>query len=649
MSKIKIMPDSLANQIAAGEVVERPASVVKELLENSLDAGARTINIEVEAGGKRLIRIVDDGEGLTRDDSIIAFERHATSKLRTAEDLNSITTLGFRGEALPSIASVSRLFLRTKTEHDIEGTEVEFNGGKLVAVRDIAWPGGAEIEVKDLFFNIPARRKFLKSDATESVHITNLVQHYALANPAVSFLLVSNGRDAIRVEPARSLRERAYQVLGGSLVEKLVEVNAEANGLRIEGFVSNPQEQRSSRDAQYLFVNRRFVRDQLVGRALTEAYRSMMPSGTYPAVVLFIEAPASELDVNVHPAKTEVRFLHEGDVLAFIRDAVSRALRSAQPITRVPGAPAAPLEETEETSSGWRRGLDQSRSASTWQPTSRVNASADHVPVDSRTAREPGDVDQTICAAPPALPGDIAFKLEPEPANQQLRLSTEPLTVGVGSRETEPGRPPSGADSVSDAALPGLGHGIKPLGQIRDSYIVATDEEGLLLVDQHVAHERVLFEQFRDGRLARTTNIQPLLIPATLDLSPAETESFAVIQAELETVGIETMQLSGRTIAIKTTPSGLASNDAIALVREVLGVVERERRSYSLEHIRDEIAASLACKAAIKVNMPLTHEKMEWLIDELFKTQNPMTCPHGRPIIMRMGLRDIERGFKRPV
>src|SRR5215510_689546 len=342
MSKIKVLPDTLANKIAAGEVVERPASVVKELLENALDAGTSKVNIEVEAGGKRLIRLLDDGEGMTRDDAIIAFERHATSKLRSAEDLEAINTLGFRGEALPSIASVSRLFLRTKTSRDAEGTEVEFNGGKLVAVRDIAWPGGSEVEVRELFFNIPARRKFLKSDATESFHIANLVQHYALANHDLSFLLVGNGRDVIRVVPARSLKERAYQVLGGGLLDKLVEVNTEANGLQVTGFVSNPQEQRSSRDAQYLFINRRFVRDQLIGRALTEAYRSMMPSGTYPAAVLFIEAPAAEVDVNVHPAKTEVRFLHEGAVLAFVRDAVVEALRAAQPITQVPGT-AAPI------------------------------------------------------------------------------------------------------------------------------------------------------------------------------------------------------------------------------------------------------------------------------------------------------------------
>src|SRR6266404_2522985 len=352
MSKIRVLPDSLANKIAAGEVVERPSSVVKELLENALDAGARTINIEVEAGGKRLIRVVDNGEGMTRDDAIIAFERHATSKLRTADDLEAINTLGFRGEALPSIASVSRLFLRTKTSRESAGTEVEFNGGKLIAVRDIAWPGGAEVEVRDLFFNIPARRKFLKSDATESFHIANLVQHYALANPQLAFLLVNNGRDVIRVAPAQSLKERAYQVLGGSLLDKLVEVDAESDTVRVTGFVSNPQEQRSSRDAQYLFINRRFVRDHLIGRALSEAYRAMMPSGTYPAAVLFIEVLPAEVDVNVHPAKTEVRFLHEGAVLAFVRDAVAIALRATHPITQVPSA-----VRTNERMSGGAEGM----------------------------------------------------------------------------------------------------------------------------------------------------------------------------------------------------------------------------------------------------------------------------------------------------
>ncbi|HKP11537.1 MAG TPA: DNA mismatch repair endonuclease MutL [Blastocatellia bacterium] len=686
MAKIRVLPDTLANKIAAGEVVERPASVVKELLENALDAGARSVNIEVESGGKRLIRVIDDGEGMTRDDAIVAFERHATSKLRSAEDLETITTLGFRGEALPSIASVSRLHLRTKTAADVEGTEVEFNGGRLAGVRDIAWPGGTEIEVKDLFFNMPARKKFLKSDATETYHITNLVQHYALANSALSFLLINNGRDAIRVAPARSLKERAYQILGGALLNKLLEVKAESDGLRIEGFVSNPQEQRSSRDQQYLFVNRRFVRDQLIGRAISEAYRAMMPSGTYPAVVLFIEAPPVEVDVNVHPAKTEVRFLHEGNIVAFVRNAVAEAIRATEPTTRIGinrGETDVTAPRSQAPAAPPRNPRSGTGASATWQPLSKEPRNDATPGVREESAGEAIRLSVSHRATPPAPAssdapaGDSAFdqvSLDGESfstlsedagggAQDSLGANTAEagadvdrplldsleLFTDAAAGESQPAQTPAEAEAHQPQALPDMGHGIKPLGQIRDSYIVATDEEGLLLVDQHVAHERVLFEQFRDTRLARPADVQALLIPETLDLSPAEADAFGVVQEELESIGVETMQLSGRTVAIKTAPAGLAAKDVIALVREALGVVERERRSFSLDHLRDEIAASLACKAAIKVNMRLTSEKMQWLIDELMKTQNPMTCPHGRPIIMRMDLRDIERGFKRPV
>jgi DNA mismatch repair protein MutL len=649
MSKIRVLPDTLANKIAAGEVVERPSSVVKELLENSLDASARKVNIEVEAGGKRLIRILDDGEGMARDDAITAFERHATSKLRTAEDLETITTLGFRGEALPSIASVSRLFLRTKIERDQEGTEVEFSGGRFVAVRDIAWPGGTELEVKDLFFNIPARRKFLKSDATESFHITNLVQHYALANPQIAFLLVNNGREAIRVAPARSLKERAYQVLGGGLLGKMVEVDHEADGMRVLGFVSNPQEQRSSRDAQYLFVNRRFVRDQLISRALVEAYRSMMPSGTYPAAILFIDIPPSEVDVNVHPAKTEVRFLREGYVLAFVRTAIIEALKSTEPVAQLPGAARSADPVREQISNARPQESASVDSGRVVEPLRRPSDSGPRVMDGSRFALSPPPegVDAHRQASL-----DITFG-QVESEDFESSISYEAMdsisALSSASERAAISDSPLESRAAEEVPLPGLGHGIKPLGQIRDSYIVATDEEGLLLLDQHAAHERVLFEQFRDTRLSRPADVQPLLIPETMDLTLAEAEAFKVVQEELESIGIETMQLSGRTIAIKTAPSGLSSSDVGALVRHVLDVVERERRSFTLEHIRDEIAATLACKAAIKVNFPLTGEKMQWLIDELMKTQNSMTCPHGRPIIVRFGLRDIERGFKRPV
>jgi DNA mismatch repair protein MutL len=713
MSKIRVLPDTLANKIAAGEVVERPASVVKELLENALDAGARKINIEVESGGKRLIRIIDDGEGMTRDDAIIAFERHATSKLRTAEDLESITTLGFRGEALPSIAAVSKLFLRTKTASDVEGTEVEFNGGKLVNVRDIAWPGGTEIEVKDLFFNMPARRKFLKSDATESFHITNLVQHYALANHELALLLINNARDSIRVPAVQSLKERAYQILGGTLLNKLLEVKAESNGLKIVGYVSNPQEQRSSKDAQYLFVNQRFVKDQLIGRALSESYRSMMPSGAYPAAVLFIQVPPDEVDVNVHPAKTEVRFLHEATIFSFVRDSIAQSLKSTQTITRLPGTygNAKSAEERVKTDAPRWQNIP-TWSQKTFNPVEALPASSKPAPVTSSApansfgvtsnppqegkveakAEESASKVQQNAAPFPVTENEELFLAEAElrrelledlkanvagstdqevinPADEQgiahppfdaqqreaQSLAKAPESISSAAREELNNRASTMIQQETGGRTPAaesgtsFWHGIKPMGQIRDSYIVATDDEGLLLFDQHVVHERILFEQIRDGKMSRGVQIQPLLIPETMDLNPAEAEAFRVVKDELENMGIETMELSGRTIAIKTAPAGLASKDVVAIVQQLLSAVERERRTFTIETIRDEIAASLACKAAIKVNMPLTDEKMQWLINELMKTQNPMTCPHGRPIIMRFDLRDIERGFKRPV
>ncbi len=692
MSKIRVLPDSLANKIAAGEVVERPASVVKELLENALDAGAKKINIEIETGGKRLIRIIDDGEGMARDDAIVAFERHATSKLRTAQDLESITTLGFRGEALPSIAAVTKLLLRTRTAADVEGTEVEFHGGKLLAVRDVAHPGGTEIEVKDLFFNMPARRKFLKSDTTESYHITNLVQHYSLAKPEISFLLVNNGRDSIRVAAVQSLKDRAYQILGRAMLDKLMEVNHEADGLKITGFVSNPQEQRSSRDSQFLFVNHRFVRDQLIARALTEAYRSMMPSGTYPAAVLFIEAPPTEVDVNVHPAKTEVRFLHEAAILAFVRDGVAQALRSTEPTTQFPHRypEARPTEERLRTDvPRWQNPVP------TWRQRALETdqASRTSVPVEASTSGPMKSTHREAASspiqelAPPSLESPPPLQENPSERYRETETATnevhsvanadsftaetipaistnvEAVSFAIEQVNQETSNPLSAmpaplsaassiVDSEAKSEMPvvaNMGHGISPLGQIRDSYIVATDDEGLLLIDQHVAHERVLFEQIRDGKLSQIAEVQPLLIPETMDLTPAEAEAFKVVRDELETMGIEAMELSGRTIAIKSAPSGIAAKDIVALIHQLLSAVERERRSFTVETVRDEIAASLACKAAIKINMPLTHEKMQWLIDRLMETQNPMTCPHGRPIIMRFGLRDIERGFKRPV
>src|SRR5437016_3933529 len=340
MSKIRVLPDHISNLIAAGEVVERPASVAKELVENAIDAGATRIVIDVESGGRRLLKITDDGEGMTRDDAVLAFERHATSKISKAEDLSAIGTLGFRGEALASIASSARVELRTRTEEAPAGTRVVIEGGRMRDVKDAAHPRGTTIAVRDLFFNTPARRKFLRSEATETYHLTNLVTHYALAHPEIAFTLTNNGRETLRVAPAKDLRERAYQVFGAQFLDSLLEVNNAVSEptetsfslpqiAKVQGFVSAPRERRTSRDAQFLFVNGRFVRDRLIGRALSEGYRSILPHGVYPVALLFIEVPLEEVDVNVHPAKTEVRFRRAAAVADAVREAVRAALASA--------------------------------------------------------------------------------------------------------------------------------------------------------------------------------------------------------------------------------------------------------------------------------------------------------------------------------
>src|SRR5678816_1668438 len=365
MSKIRVLADHVANQIAAGEVVERPASVAKELVENSIDAGAQRITIEIEAGGRRLLKVSDDGEGMVRDDAILAFERHATSKIRGTDDLAAIGTLGFRGEALASIASVAKVELTTCTEDAKAATRVTIDGGRMRDVKDAAHPRGTTIIVRDLFFNIPARRKFLRAEATETFHLTNLVTHYALAHPEIAFTFVNNGREVVRAAPAKDLRERAYQIFGAEFLENLLEVNSgDAQVARVTGYVSAPRDRRTSRDSQYLFVNRRFVRDRMIGRALSEGYRSILPHGVYPAALLFIDTPLEEVDVNVHPAKTEVRFRRQAAVADAVREAIRSALASAG-YARIEDRPAPPVELSQRVAA-----------ASTSQPDYRSSVSS---------------------------------------------------------------------------------------------------------------------------------------------------------------------------------------------------------------------------------------------------------------------------------
>ncbi len=596
MSKIRVLADHVANQIAAGEVVERPASVAKELVENSIDAGATRITIEIEAGGRRLLKISDDGEGMVRDDAVLAFERHATSKIRASEDLAAIGTLGFRGEALASIASVAKVELTTSTEGAASATRVTIDGGRMRDVKDAAHPRGTTIAVRDLFFNVPARRKFLRAEATETFHLTNLVTHYALAHPEIAFTFVNNGREVVRAAPAKDLRERAYQIFGGDFLENLLEVNGgHGDVARVTGFVSAPRDRRTSRDSQYLFVNRRFVRDRMIGRSLSEGYRSILPHGVYPAALLFIETPLDEVDVNVHPAKTEVRFRRQAAVADAVREAVKNALASAaysRPEERaMPAFASAPFVSQ-----------PQPRIEYQYQP-----------PTGDEIAR------------------DVAAMIQEKPSVVQSVVPPVPSAEKF-TREVEPEK---------------LSSNIRPLGQLDESFIIATDEQGLLLIDQHVAHERVLFDKYRALEAARQTDSQQLLVPETFDLTPAQTAVFDNLAPELENYGFELMRLSGRTVAIKATPADLPAGEARNMLSELLDTVDAENKDSARETLRDEIAASLACHAAIKVNMPLAPEKMRWLIDRLLQTSSPTTCPHGRPVILRLTRRDILKGFHR--
>jgi len=649
--KIKILPDNLANQIAAGEVVERPASVIKELVENSIDAGASRVQIDVELGGRRLMRVSDDGSGMNRDDAVMSFERHATSKISTLEDLAAIGTLGFRGEALASIASVAKVELITKIEESDAATLVSVEGGRLVDVKDAARATGTTIAVRDLFYNTPARRKFMRSEATENYHLTGIVTHYALAHPEIAFTLNNNGREVLRVSPAKDLRERAFQIFGPGLLDSLLPVSGGRDFVaKISGFISAPRERRTTRDAQYFFVNQRFVRDKTIAGGLLEGYRSVLPHGVYPVAFLFVDIPLEEIDVNVHPAKTEIRFRRTDAVKDAIADAIRDALAKG-------GVVAEQRERSGEMA------------------IAATTSTAETVPPPSQVAMDFPVARTDDAMTRPVVPASDPFVTEPEHAENvtpqpdctienfaedfELAASARTQTLPAVVTESEIRNPQSAIDvdlppvnsaerfvksvEVSDVSS----HKIRPVAQLHESFIIAVDDEGMLLIDQHVAHERILFDKFRKSETERKIESQNLLLPETIDLTPAQSQAFELIEGDLESLGFGLMRLSGRTVAIKSIPTDLQPSEARNLFAEILDHVELDKRGNAKQTLRDDIAASLACKAAVKINMKLTPEKMQWLIDRLLLTSSPTTCPHGRPVILRLTMKDIERGFHR--
>ena len=673
MGRIHVLSEHVANKIAAGEVVERPASVVKELLENALDAGARRIRVDIDAGGKRLIQVTDDGCGMYRDDALLAFERHATSKLKNPEDLLSIATLGFRGEALPSIAAVSRLRLETRAAEEESGTIVEIAGGKIQTVEEAGLPNGTSITIRDLFFNIPARKKFLKAETTETAHIASLVTHYALAHPDKHWELHSSMNAMLVAGPVASHSDRIYQVFGRDTLDQLIPLAAvmplERVGLpepppwikkkyedvepaeepatgeiRIHGFISKPEVQKLNRNSIYIFVNGRLIRDRLILHAISEAYRNIIPPTVFPVVLLFLEMPFVEVDVNVHPSKTEVRFRQQSFVHDFVRETIRAALMKARP---------APMFSTEiHASPKASPGLSPS-----------LNPQGAPVEVADASTTLATDAANGLALVPPTLPpqsqnlpfqdsqfiaGNAAVgaaRVAPQTFGSHIAPRPMPAEQFVPeSDEAVCALPLEGEEAQMDLSQLGT---LQPLGQIRDSFILAVNPQGLWIIDQHVAHERVLFEKVLRERAEKKVETQRLLLPLILDLTPPQLAIFAAIQHELEINGFEAEPFGSKTIAVKTAPSGVQPAEVEQMLYELIEQAEEEEQALNMEKVRTRIAASIACHAAIKVNMPLDRQKMEWLLRELSRTEYPMSCPHGRPVVLRYSVKDIQKAFKR--
>ncbi len=663
MSRIRILPEAVANKIAAGEVVERPASVVKELLENALDAGAKTIRVETEVGGKRMIRVIDDGHGMIHDDALLAFERHATSKLKSADDLLSISTLGFRGEALPTIAAVSRLLLETRDESEAEGTRLEFAGGKLVSVKPAGLPAGTTISVADLFYCVPARKKFLKSDSTELGHIASLVTHYALANPDKQFVLTTPTQEIINCPPAEKLADRIYQLFGRQAMEELVEIPAtsaafraaitepeleageESASLTVRGFTSRPEVQRPNRNGIYIFVNRRLVRDRLILHAIHEAYRNILPPTVFPATLLFLEMPYDEVDVNVHPAKIEVRFRRSQFVHDFARDSIRQALMGAR---SVPSFAAAASAASQGLAAFHSNVFDNGSAAAAASGVPRAIIPAmEEIGVGSGVGSD-GGFDLSSAPMQP-VEQRFAFPAGMESSGESGTSFTSAATAAPALATSNWAGNLAAPSASAPATLPRPDQiaDLKPLGQVSSSFIVAVNGEGLWLVDQHVAHERVLFEQHLEARRAGKVEAQRMLMPLVIELSPRQIVIYEKIAEELSANGFEVEPMGPRSVAIQAVPAGVAAPDAEKLLTEILDGLERENAAISIDTLQAKIAASTACHAAIKVNMPLDQTKMEWLLGALAKTDCPMSCPHGRPVVLRYSVKEIEKAFHR--
>ena len=585
MGIIALLPPDLANQIAAGEVVERPASIVKELIENAIDAGARRIQVLVDFGGKRLVRVEDDGAGMGAEDARLAIERHATSKIRRSDDLAAIHTLGFRGEALPSIASVSHFVLRSRLRGEIAGTEIRVNGGAVASVQETGCPEGTSIEVGDLFYNLPARRKFLKSDTAETTQCSRVVSQFALGYPEIGFSLTSGNRTLMQWPPVANLEARLYQIFGDR--QDLVPVGKALSGCSIKGYVAALAEQGPTRGSQNVFVNRRIVKDKTIAHAIIDAYSSASIKERSPEVHLFLEIPADRVDVNVHPTKAEVRFRDQ----SFIHEAVKHAVSDAIGRGVVPELQLLPS-----------------------------------------TYRDPGPLAQSL---PGVLAGGSYPSRWTDTALQNEKRFPEPFSQQADEKD-------SGNLSSDSPVKP-----MMALGQFRDTFIIAVDADGIAIIDQHVAHERVLFERVMERLTSGPLESQRLLEPLLVELSPESRQALLSHAQDLDRLGFGVEEFGGETLRLTSVPALLGPDEAVTAIRALAEDLEGLDRGGQVGDALRRIAATTACHAAVKANYPLTHEKMMHILEELRRTAYSTVCPHGRPVMLRLTKREIEKNFQR--
>ncbi|MCL5104344.1 MAG: DNA mismatch repair endonuclease MutL [Armatimonadetes bacterium] len=621
-NRISLLDEHTANRIAAGEVVERPASVVKELVENSIDAGATQVTVTLEEGGKELIKVVDNGVGMTRDDAVLSLQRHATSKIRDAEDLDHISTLGFRGEALPSIASVSVIELITKHESG-DGVRLEVEAGTVTNLESVGAPGGTSLSVRKLFFNTPARLKFLKTAQTEMSHITEIIGWFAMAYPNIHFRLVHGSREILS-SPATGQRLNSItQVHGKDVAKQLVPILFETPAMKVDGFVSNPQLTRINRRDQSFFVNGRPIRSKTITHAVDQAYRGLLQPGRYAVAIVFVELVPELVDVNVHPTKTEVKFSSEHEIHSAVHRAVNAALMEGAAAPTITGGIGQGINPRETDGRGFKPPTNTLRPDA---PTYRQQELIRPAEMDLKQFQE-------------------ALARRREEALAEPEAADDPFVwqKGGGVPVEDSPVPEADFEPTRTVAL----RSVRVIGQARNLYIIAQCDDGVLLIDQHVAHERVLFDRMRKAKEDSPAAIQGLVIPLTLSFSARESTVIARRLEEIRKAGFDLESFGGNTFVMRGSPASIKAGDAEAVLRDMVQELVDLSVAKHLLVRPDQVLITAACKMAVKAGEPLAMEEMEKLIEELLECENPFVCPHGRPIIVSLSNWELDRKFRR--